>query len=651
VTQTLDAGREALDRHAWEEAYQELSAADMDVALEPDDLVRLADAAWWSGHPEEANEALERAYRGYTQANDNVQAAAMALRLSERAQRSLQSSVGQGWLARAERLLEGEPETMVHAWYELMRSVEAMVGLRDLEQAVAHADRAVELGKAHGDPDAVNTALSFKGAALAKMGRVEEALALIDEAATAATSGELGAKAACDVYCVTLATCRDMSDLRRSQEWTERAESYMRRNGALGYPGACKVHRAELKRLQGRWTEAEEEARSACDELARYRLLDVLGDAYNEIGEIRFRLGDLDGAEEAFLKAYESGRDPQPGLALLHLTRGDTAEAAQSIDRSLHSAGGSGYDLLTRVQMLPAKVEIALAVGDMEGALAATEELEQIAAEHENSIWTAAASTARGRLALAEGKTDAAVPLLDAAWRQWRDLDLPYEAARARTSLALARRAAGDESGAVLELRATLSVFEQLGAARDVALVGRLLQKMPAADTSATVTKTFMFTDIITSTDLIGLIGDAAWASLLQWHDRTLEARFVAHGGEVVNRMGDGFFVAFEDPRRAIECAVDVQRTLRAHRAEHGFSPSIRIGIHTSAATKTEGNYTGRGVHVAARVGALGEAGEIVVSATTLDGVGELDLGLSDPRTVTLKGVPEPIEVRGVSWE
>ena len=426
----------------------------------------------------------------------------------------------------------------------------------------------------------------------------------------------------------------------------------MQRNATQGYPGACKVHRAELKRLHGRWTEAEEEARSACDELQRYRLLDVLGEAYKEIGEIRLRVGDLEGAEEAFLEAYESGRDPQPGLALLYLTRGNAAEASRSLDRSLRQTiGESGYDLVARVQLLPAKVEIDLALGDIDGARAATEELEQIATDHENTIWTATASIARGLLDLAEGSHDAAVSRLDAAWRLWRDLDFPYEAARARASLGSARRAAGDETGARLEMSAALAVFEQLGAVRDVAMVQSLIQKTQPGDSRSTVTLTFMFTDIVTSTDLIGLIGDAAWASLLQWHDRTLETRFAAHGGEVVNRTGDGFFVAFEDPRRAIECAVDVQQTLRGHRTEHGFAPSIRIGIHTSEATQAEGSYTGKGVHVAARVGALGEGGEIVVSAATLDGIGELDIELSDPRTVTLKGVPDPVEVRTVAWE
>ncbi|HJS71528.1 MAG TPA: adenylate/guanylate cyclase domain-containing protein [Acidimicrobiia bacterium] len=648
MTQTLDAGRRAFEQRSWEQAYQELSAADQEAGLHPDDLERLADAAWWSARSEEAVDLLERAYLGYLQEGSNGRAALMAIRLAERAIRSLEGPVAQGWLARAVSLLEGEPESAVHAWAEFMRGAEALIARGDLSESIEHAERAMELGRAHGDTDVVTMARSFKGAALTKMGRVEEGLALIDESALAATAGELDAKTACDVYCFTIATCRDVSDLRRASEWTERADRYMQRNSIDGYPGACMVHRAELKRLHGRLTEAEEEARAACDELERFRLVDLLGLAHNEIGEVRLRVGDLAGAEEAFLKAYEYGADPQPGLARVHLAKGAVEEASRSLERSRNRLGGK-LDLVAQVRLFPASVEVALAGGDLDAARSATESLEQLAADHQNPIWTANATTARGTLDVAEGNLEEATERLDSAWRQWQELDFPYESARARTELGLARRAMGDESGARLELNGALSVLRRLGAARDVGLVESALGSTEEK-TRATVTKTFMFTDIVTSTDLIGLIGDSAWADLLEWHNRTLRARFAAHGGEVVNHTGDGFFVVFGDPTAAVECAVEIQRSLRGHRSDHGFAPSIRIGIHTDEATQGEGTFTGRGVHVAARVGAVGQGEEITVSAATLEGVADLRYPLSEPKTVNLKGVAEPVDVRTITW-
>jgi class 3 adenylate cyclase len=401
-----------------------------------------------------------------------------------------------------------------------------------------------------------------------------------------------------------------------------------------------------LKRNQGRWVEAEDEARAACTELEKFRLIDDLGLAYNEIGEVRLRLGDLAGAENAFTKAYEYGWDPQPGLALLHLARGDVDEAARSLERSL----GTDADFITRAQRLPAKVEIHLALGDSEAARVATEDLESIAAAHENSIWSAAAATARGQLDLFTDDFDAAIPALDTAWRSWRELDFPYESAKARTALARARQAAGDESGAGLELKAALAVFRELGAARELRQVEDLLGEGKSGEASTVDIRTFMFTDIVTSTDLIGLIGDEAWASLIRWHDRTLQIAFANHSGEVVNHTGDGFFIAFPGPGSSVDCAIDIQRSLRRHRDEHGFAPSIRIGIHTAEATRTEGGYTGKGVHVAARVSGAAQADEILVSSGSLAGLGGYAERLSEPRAVTLKGVPEPVDVVSVDW-
>lgn len=159
-----------------------------------------------------------------------------------------------------------------------------------------------------------------------------------------------------------------------------------------------------------------------------------------------------------------------------------------------------------------------------------------------------------------------------------------------------------------------------------------------------------MFTDIVTSTDLIGLIGDDAWSELLGWHDRELRVAFAGHRGEVVKHTGDGFFVAFEQFIDALECAVDIQRRLARHRHEHGFAPRVRIGLHTTESSRQSGDYQGRGVHVAARIGAAAGSDEILVSSDSLNALPAIPFGLSDPREVTLKGLAAPVEVRSVQW-
>jgi class 3 adenylate cyclase/DNA-binding SARP family transcriptional activator len=160
--------------------------------------------------------------------------------------------------------------------------------------------------------------------------------------------------------------------------------------------------------------------------------------------------------------------------------------------------------------------------------------------------------------------------------------------------------------------------------------------------------KTFMFTDIVSSTNLVEVLGDEAWDHLLRWHDQTLRSLFVGHHGEEVNRIGDGFFVAFERAADGVRCAMEIQRALERHRVDHGFAPRVRIGLHQAETTREGADYQGRGVHEAARIAALAEGGEILASHSS---VGDLsDLPLSAPRSVTLKGISEPVEVVSIAW-
>jgi len=162
------------------------------------------------------------------------------------------------------------------------------------------------------------------------------------------------------------------------------------------------------------------------------------------------------------------------------------------------------------------------------------------------------------------------------------------------------------------------------------------------------VLKTFMFTDIVKSTNLAEAMGDGAWLELLRWHDETLRSTFSSHQGEEVGTTGDGFFVSFDSPDAALACAVAIQRRLADHRRQHGFAPQVRIGLHASEAAQVEGDFRGRGVHEAARIAALGEGDEIVASKATVGDAAQYPV--SEPRTVELKGLSEPVEVVSVDW-
>ena len=654
MLETVQIGREAMERHAWVEAMDVFLAADRSERLAADDLERLGTAAWWAGKPNESTEALERSFAAYEAGGQASDAARVALALAYQGFRRLTVPVAAGWLARAEHMLESDPESPSHARVAVIYALMALMENR-IAEGIALADRAMEIARTHNDPDSGFMAMSFKGLALVFSGDLKAGFPLIDEAATAASSGQLDLRVASDLYCNTIAACRNAGDLKRAGQWADEGERWMRRESVGGYPGICRVHRAELKMLRGSWAEAEQEARQACEELEKFGIMDAVGYAQYAVGEIRLRIGDLEGAAAAFERAYEFGHDGQPGMALLQLARGETDEAARSIGRALATAAGQDgpADRATRGRLLPAQIDIALAAGDLATAGAAVAELETIAADYQQPLFEAGALTGRGELLLGEDRPSEASPILGRSWRLWQQTDLPYESARARLHYAEAMAAEGDQSAAERDLRAARAVFERLGAKLDLARVDALLGETASAGPARStrrVTKTFMFTDIVTSTDLVGLIGDDAWADLLKWHDRELRSAFANHRGEEVSHTGDGFFAAFERAGDAIDCGVDIQRRLARHRHEHGFAPAVRIGLHTAEATREGTDYRGRGVHVAARVGAAAGSEEILVSSDALSAMGSIRYGLSEPRQLTLKGVEKPVEARSVDW-
>jgi class 3 adenylate cyclase len=652
---SLEAGRAAVTRHDWSEAVEALTAADRESPLGAEDLELLGSALWWDARPDESNETLERAFEAFVDAGRPAEASWVAAVLGYQASRARNEAVAGGWFARAQRLLADLPEGPMHARLAVFGVVGALMA-NDYEGGIAAADQAMALAKQHGETSALYMALSFKGMAQAFSGNLQEGLKNLDEAAGAVSTGQLDLRVGSDIYCGTIAAYWNVGDLTRAGQWAEEGERWMRRNGAGGYPGICQVHRAELKMLRGQWPEAEQEARQACRELERFRLLDSLGFAKAAVGEVRRRMGDLDGAAVAFDEAYESGNDAQPGLALLQLERGEVDAAKRSIARALDAANGVGAlsDRTMRARLLPAQVEITLAAGDLEAARAAVEELEGLARDFERPLFRAGAMTARGELLLGENKAAEASPVLGQSWRLWQTTDLPYEAAKARLRYAEALAAEGDEATAKRDLRAARASFERLGASSEIRRVDELLGEDPAgagvAHASHKVTRTFLFSDIVTSTDLVGLIGDDAWIELLRWHNRELRDAFGKHHGVVISDTGDGFFVAFDRAGDAIDAAVDVQRRLARHRREHGFAPWVRIGVHTAEALHEGGNYRGQGVHVAARVGAAAAREEILVSQATVDAAQHVKFTLSEPRAAQLKGVKAPVEVRSAEW-
>ncbi|HEY3106016.1 MAG TPA: adenylate/guanylate cyclase domain-containing protein [Gaiellaceae bacterium] len=643
MSQTVDpivGARDAASRQSWREAFEAYASVDQ-ASLSAEDLERYGEAAWWSGRLGEAIRLRERAYVAFAGEGRNVDAARVALTLSWDESNRGAFSPAQGWFATAERQLEGEEESAVHGRIALTRAAQAMIAEGNYPMAIAHFERAYELARRFGDRDTQMLALVGKGRSLVKSGEIEQGLELIDEGTAAAVSGELQAYSTTLVYCMTISSCQDVGDYRRAAEWTEAANRWCDRLEVTGFPGACRIHRAELMRLRGDLEGAEKVAMAACDELHDFeRYLTASG--HYEIGEIRRRLGDFAAAEEAYAQANELGADPQPGLALLRLAEGKLDAALAGITRALEEV----EEPLARIRRLPAQVEIAVAARDLKTARAAVAELEKIVDAYEIGgrrapAFDATVHVAAGRIALAEGDTDEAVRRLRQARDEWREVGAPFETAQSRVLLGVAFRRQGDEHAATSELDAAHAAFERIGAKADAERTAELLGRQQTR-------RTFLFTDIVGSTRLLETLGNDKWRKLLGRHNELLEEQIANCGGEVVQQTGDGFFATFATPRAALEAAIAIQRALAAEIV----APDVRIGAHTGDAFQNDGTsnpYGGEAVHVAARIGAAAGAGEILASWETVEGAGS-GFRTSSPRSEALKGFEEPVDVISVDW-
>ncbi|MBW3592498.1 MAG: hypothetical protein KY396_02275 [Actinobacteria bacterium] len=644
ISDAVQAGRDAIARHAWVEAFDLLTRAEAEgEALAPEDLEALGEAAWWTARLDACIGARERAYAAYAEAGKPRRAAFVALALAKDYFAKQSPSIGMAWVHRAERLLADEPECAERGYLERIRSVLALEGAGDYEKALEHARQTHDVAVRIGDRELEALSLHDQGRALVMRGDVAEGMALMDEATAPAVAGELAPYNTGVIYCNTITACKELADYRRAGDWTEAAKRWCDRQSIAGFPGMCRVYRASIMLTKGAWAEAEHEARRACEELKEFNL-SYASEAFYELGEIHLRAGDLAAAETAFRQAHGLGREPQPGLALLHLAEGRTERAHRCVEQALEDETAD----LHRARLLPALTEVALAVGNREQARLAAEELGAIAARYGSDALAAGASTARARVALADGDSRTASREARAAMRLWQAVDAPYEAAEARMELAAAYRAAGEDESAVLELEAAVAAFERLGAARDLRRAREELAAVaPPAASDARATRTFMFTDIARSTNLVEAIGDEAWTNLVRWHDQVLRSLFESHGGEEVDHAGDGFFVAFDDAASAVGCAVAIQRRLAEQRREHGFAPQVRVGVHAADASRQGAAYKGRGVHAAARIAGLAEGGEILASSATSAAV---DVPASEPRSVELKGIAEPLDVVAIDW-
>lgn len=476
AVEELERGRESYARQAWADAWQSLSEADRAGTLGAEDLELLATTEYMLGRDHDHVAATERAHQAHLDAGEGLRAARCAFWVGM--QLSVRGDLGHanGWLARAQRLIDAHGTECVEQGYLLLPAAFAAEASGDFETGAALAGQAAAAGARFGDQDLFALAGHMQGHLLVSGGRVQEGLGLLDEAMLAVSTGEVSPIPAGLVYCGVIIGCQNAFELRRAQEWTGALSDWCERQpDMVAFTGRCLVHRAEIMQLHGAWPDALAEARRAGQRCNASRNTMAAGEAHYVQGDVHRLQGEFAAAEEAYREASRCGREPQPGLALLRLAQGDAPAGAAAIRRTL----GETSQQPDRARLLPACVEIMLSVGDADEARRACRELDEISTAYGSGMLTALVERARGAVDLAEGDAKAALPALRRAGRMWQDLGAPYEAAQARVLVGLACRALGDHDAAGLELEAAREVFEALGAAPDLARVVSLSAGAP----------------------------------------------------------------------------------------------------------------------------------------------------------------------------
>jgi DNA-binding CsgD family transcriptional regulator len=479
MTDIVESAREAFARQRWADAYSLLSSVE---ALQPDDVERLAVAAYLVGRHDDSARTWERAHLEFMRRGNLDRATRCAAWLAISLMLGGDMAQANGWFARVTRLIDEAGHECAARGYLL---VPAFLGTLGADAATASrlAGEIVAFGRRFADQDLLALGVLALGQASLRLGEIDRGMTELDEVMVAVAAGDVSPIASGIIYCAVIEACVDAFDLRRAAEWTDALGRWCSAQPDLApFRGQCLVHRSQVLQAHGEWTEAVAEV-----ELATRRLSDpahpALGMALYQQGELHRLRGEFAEAERAYRAASQHGREPSPGIALLRLAEGRIDAAVAAVRRLV----AEQRDEPSYPAVLAAAVEILLASGDVDAARSAADELARISESLPAPLLHAIADHAIGSVLVVEEELTAALACFRRACTVWRELEMPYETARTRVQIGVACRALGDDDAAALEIDAARATFERLEARSDLAQLATTTgQDAPARPTELT---------------------------------------------------------------------------------------------------------------------------------------------------------------------
>ena len=472
MVEDLMQARTEYETGDWSGALDVWSGVDP-ADMSTDDLHDAASAAYLLGRRDASVDYEGRAFAGRQQAGDPAGAVHSCFHLAMVFGTNGETALAQGWTARADRLLDELDDEAVERGYVSVLHMYRHLSADDLPAASAAAERATRVGREHRDQDLLALGLCAQGRLTMYSGRIADGLRLLDEAMVGVAAGELTPIVFGDVYCTAIEGCQEIGEFGRVGEWTSALHRWcLAHPGLVAFSGQCSVHRGQLMQVHGAWPEALEEFASAIE---RYRLADsvaAVGLAECERGDVLRQRGEFDAAESAYQRSSEHGYDPQPGLALLWLARGQIESAVAAVRRLVADVS----DPVAQCRLLPAAVDVLVAAGALDEARDVAARLDLVAGYVGTETLHAFAAFAAGAVELAAGDAAGALPYLRKARQLWAHAQRPYEGARVRLLTARALTAVGDQESARRELEAACATFRELSATPAAETAERLLR-------------------------------------------------------------------------------------------------------------------------------------------------------------------------------